>query len=301
MLAVSALAVLIGLAGAASAQQLEPRAYSPSPIDTNFAGVSFLHATGGASVDASLPVQNMHVEVEAVAAYYSRSFDLLGRQASVALALPYVWENARATVQSQARSAQRSGPGDPAFRFATNLIGGPALTRDDFFKQTPTTSLGTSLTVIAPFGQYFDDRLVNIGSNRWAFKPELGLSQPVGPWQFELSGGSWFFTDNDHYFGGRRREQDPIVTTQAHVGYNFRPGFWLAADATYYFGGQSTVNGVRSDDRQESTRIGMTLALPIAKGYSLKLAWSDTVYTRLSGSGFATYIAALQYTWFDDP
>ncbi|HTI85692.1 MAG TPA: transporter [Alphaproteobacteria bacterium] len=294
-----ALVAVMWLRVAAWAQQLEPRAYSPAPIDVNFAGLTFLHASGGAALDASLPVKNTHVEIEALAAYYQRTFDLLGHQASFGMALPYAWVSGKATVQGRATTAQRSGPGDPAFRFATNLIGGPALTSEEFARQTPTTSLGTSLTMVAPFGQYFDNRLLNIGSNRWSFKPELGLSQPVGPWQLELSGGSWFFTDNDHYFRRSHREQDPIVTTQAHVGYTFRPGLWIAADATYYTGGRTTVNGIRNDDRQEATRIGLTLTLPIAEGYSLRLAWSDTVATRINGSEFTTYMATFQYTWFD--
>jgi hypothetical protein len=300
VVAISVLVATVWLSPATRAQQLEPRAYSPSPIDANFGGLSFLHVTGGAAIDPSLPVQDARVEVEALTGYYLRTFDLLGHQASVGLALPYVWQQGSATVQNQGHSAQRSGPGDPAFRFATNLIGGPALSREEFFAHPPdTTALGTSLTVIAPFGQYYDDRLLNIGSNRWSFKPELGLSQPAGPWQFELSGGAWLFTDNEHFFGGRRREQDPIVTTQAHIGYNFRPGFWFAADATYYVGGQSTVGGSRNDDRQEATRVGLTLALPLSEGYSVKFAWSNTVSARLGGSGFETYMVALQYTWFD--
>jgi Putative MetA-pathway of phenol degradation len=152
---------------------------------------------------------------------------------------------------------------------------------------------------VAPFGQYYADRLLNVGSNRWAFKPDLGISQPIGPWSLELSGGAWFFTDNPHSFGGTRLAQDPIGTTQAHVGYTFLPGLWLAADATYYAGGRTTVNGIRNDDRQESTRVGLTLSLPIAKGYALKLAWTDTVTARLSGSGFTTYMVTFQITWFD--
>jgi hypothetical protein len=129
-------------------------------------------------------------------------------------------------------------------------------------------------------------------------KPEIGLSQPLGPWSFEASVGGWFFTANDDFFGGRRREQDPILTVQGHVVYTLAPSLWLSADATYYAGGQTTVAGIRNDDRQEATRIGLSLSLPIADGLSLKLAWSDTVATRLSGSGFTAFLAGLQFTFF---
>ena len=152
--------------------------------------------------------------------------------------------------------------------------------------------------VVAPFGKYDSDRLINLGSNRWAFKPEIGVYQPLGPWSLELYGGAWFYTDNDDFFGGVRREQEPIATLQAHVGYTFRPGLWLAADATYYAGGQSTVNGVRKDDRQENTRFGLTLSLPVAQGHSLKLNWSEGVTERI-GTSFTTFGVTWQYTWFD--
>jgi Putative MetA-pathway of phenol degradation len=298
-IAAPAIAGMIGLPLEAWTQQLEPRAYSPAPVGVNFAGAIYTHVTGGAPLDPSLPLKNTHVEVESPALFYVRTFDFLGRQASAGLLLPYAWESGSAGVLGQDRSARRSGPADPYFRLATNLIGGPALTADEFAARTPSTAVGTSLTVVAPFGQYYANNLLNIGSNRWAFKPDLGISQPIGPWSLELSGGAWLFTDNSHSFGGVRRAQDPIVTTQAHLGYNFLPGLWLAVDGTYYVGGQSTVNGIRNNDRQEATRIGVTLSLPLAKGYSLKLAWSDTIATRLSGSGFTAYMATLQITWFD--
>jgi hypothetical protein len=150
-----------------------------------------------------------------------------------------------------------------------------------------------------PFGQYYDNRLFNIGANRWAFKPELGLSDALGPWSFEVSLGTWLFAENDHFFGRTTRDQDPIVTTQGHVVYNFAPSLWLSADATYYTGGRTTGGGVLNDDRQEATRVGLTMSLPIGDGLSLKLAWAETVATRLAGSGFTTYVAALQFRFFD--
>ena len=286
-------------AGAAFAQDLEPRAYSAAPVGANFLGALYLHQTGGVGLDPDLPVTNPDVTVESPAIFYSRTVDLLGRQASVGFLLPYAWADAKADIADQQRAARRSGPGDPRFRLATNLLGGPALSLDEFRNRTPSTFLGTSLTIVAPFGQYYDRNLVNIGSNRWAFKPELGLSQPLGPWSVEASVGGWFYTANDHFLGDMRREQDPILTTQGHIVYTFAPNLWLSADATYYTGGRTTVAGIRNDDRQEATRIGLSMSLPIGAGFSLKLAWSETVAARLPGSGFTNFIAGLQFTFFD--
>ena len=43
----------------------------------------------------------------------------------------------------------------------------------------PRTIVGVSLLVQAPTGQYDPDRLINIGTNRWTFRPEVGVSVPV--------------------------------------------------------------------------------------------------------------------------
>ena len=140
-------------------------------------------------------------------------------------------------------SRDLSGIADPQVRFAVNLIGGPALRPLEFSRHKPETTLGASLTVSAPFGQYDPSRLINLGTNRWAFKPELGISQPVGDWAFEFYAGVWLFTDNNDFFGGQVKRQDPLASYQVHVVYTVRPRLWAAVDFTYYAGGSTTVNG----------------------------------------------------------
>jgi hypothetical protein len=289
------------IAGASSdvfAQELEPRAYSPSPLGVNFLGLGYLRSAGGVAVDPSLPLDNVDAEVNAASLSYVRTFGLFGRSASIGFVLPYSRADVSGDVFEQQRSVTRTGWADPRLRLAVNLFGGPALDREEFAAREPSTAVGASLMVVAPLGKYDSDRLINLGSNRWAIKPEIGVYQPLGPWSLELYGGVWFYTDNDDFFGGVRREQEPIATLQAHVGYTFRPGLWLAADATYYAGGQSTINGVRKEDRQENTRFGLTLSLPVAQGHSLKLNWSEGVTERI-GTSFTTFGATWQYTWFD--
>jgi len=114
---------------------------------------------------------------------------------------------------------------------------------------------------VAPSGQYHADRLNNIGSNRWAFKPEVVVSWPVGDWFAEASLGAWFFTPNDDVLGSRKRSQRPLAIAQLHSGYQFRPDFWMAGDQGLSSGGTTTVDGVANADRRSSTRYGLTLAL----------------------------------------
>ena len=58
----------------------------------------------------------------------------------------------------------------------------------------------------------------NLGYNRWAFKPEVGLSRTFDRWTLEGYLGAWFFTTNDeHYPGKARKSQDPVLSLQGHV------------------------------------------------------------------------------------
>jgi len=283
--------------GAASAQQLEPRAYVPVPVDVNVAGMPFVYQTGAVVTDPSLPFSNIDAHVETLAAFYDRSFAFFGHSATALVSVPWVWAQVSGEVFEQARRVTRSGLADMSMRFSANILGSPALTPQEFAKTPIKPTLGASLTVTAPTGQYDGTKLINIGTNRWGFKPEVGLSVPTGPWTFEAYAGAWFYTPNDDFFGGRRRTQDPIPEFQGHVGYTFKPGLWLSIDGTWYSGGQTTTAGVLDDDRLKNTRVGATFAVPLGHGNDIKLAGARGATTRF-GQNFTTVGLTFQHHWF---
>ncbi|HEU5134807.1 MAG TPA: transporter [Steroidobacteraceae bacterium] len=280
------------------AQELEPRAYSPSPVGVNFLLVAGARSTGEVLTDPSVPLQDVEAKLNAGITGYGRTFGILGHQASAVIAVPYVWGDVSGRIFETAGSVSRSGVGDTRLRLAVNLIGGEALTPQEFMKRTPRTTLGASLSISAPTGQYDPTKLINIGTNRWAFKPEIGLTIPHGHWMFDVFAGVWLFSANPDFFGRVHREQDPMPTLQGHVSYTFRPRLWLALDSTYYFGGETSLDGVDANDRKENSRVGLTLSLPAGKRQSIKFNWSKGATARL-GSNFTTFGVGWQYTWFD--
>jgi hypothetical protein len=282
------------------AQQLEPRAYSPAPVGVNFFGVSYANSSGDVVFDPSLPFSDVSANVNAVAPFYGRTFGIFGRLASIGAALPYAWGSVQGNVGEEFHRADRSGLADAALRFACNIVGGPALSPPEFAKRKQTTMLGSSLVVVAPIGQYDSSKLINIGTNRWAFKPELGFAQPLGKWWLDLYAGVWFFTTNHDFYGGQTREQDPLAVVQGHVSYTFRPQLWLALDGTWYRGGATTLNGVANADRQENSRVGLTLAVPVSPTHALKFSYARGATTRV-GSKLDTISVAWQFFWFDRP
>jgi hypothetical protein len=289
-------ALLLALAGALSGQELEPRAYAPNPSGATFALLAYGKSTGDVLLDTALPITDVTADLNATSLLLGRTFGLAGRSASFGVGVPYAWGSMEGNVGEEFRRITRSGLGDMRARFAVNLAGGPALEMSEFVKRTPRTTLGASLVTVIPTGQYAPSKLINIGANRWAFKPELGLSHPHGRWFLELYGGVWLFTANDDFFGGQHRKQASIFSFQAHVAYTFKRRLWLSGDATFYTGGQTTVNGARNADRQENSRTGLTLALPIGARHSVKLGWAKGISTRIGGD-FNTFGVAWQTLW----
>lgn len=278
------------------AQQMEPRSYANAPIGLNFAIASYQYSWGGLLFDPSLPIKDADAKVNAVLLGYSRVLDFWGQSGTLALVVPYAWLTANGTVEGQQDSVNRSGFGDLGMRLAVNLYGAPALTLPEFRNYHQDLIVGASLTVTAPTGQYYSSKLINIGTNRWSFKPELGVSKALGRWILEGMASVTFYTDNNEFFGSNERTQDPLYGLQAHVVYNFNPKLWAAVDATYYVGGRTTVNGNLNDDLQQNTRWGLTLAYSLDAHNSLKLYTNSGVYAR-TGTDFTTIGLAWQYRW----
>ena len=291
-----ALALLLLAPALAVAQALEPRAYSNAPVGLNFAIAAYSYSSGGIAFDPSVPLENGEGRVDALALAYVRMLDVLGKAGSVAVVLPVAHFSGTATLNGVDQSRAMTGLGDPALRLAVNFYGAPAMTTAAFASYKQDLIVGTSLTLTAPLGQYDSAHAINLGTNRWSAKPEIGLSQAVGPWTFELNAAGTWFTRNDDYFGGTTREQEPIYSTQLHVTRQLGRGMWGAVSGTWYAGGRTSLDGVARDDKQSGSRFGATFAFPLGGGHSLKLFASTGLYTR-TGQNFDTFGVAWQTAW----
>lgn len=288
---------LLAPAACALGQSIEPRAYSAGPVGVNFAIVGYAYSTGAVGFDATAPLQDGHIRVHSLPLGYVRTLDVLGNSGSIALVLPFASLSGSATLNGSAEVTRDiSGMADPAARLAVNFYGAPAMSAAQFAGYRQDLIVGASLSISAPFGQYDPQRLVNLGTNRWSVKPELGLSQALGAWTVELAAGVTWFSKNDEFFQGNTREQDPIYSAQAHLTRQFGRGMWGAVSTTYYAGGRTTLNGVAQDDRQSGTRVGLTLALPLTRQQSVKLFYQSGLYAR-TGTDFDTFGLAWQYRW----
>jgi len=287
------------LTSRALAQDLDPRAYARVPVDATVLIAGFNYTYGSVVLDPTLPIKDLEAKVSSPILGIARTFSLFGLTSQAYVALPYSWAEASGKVLGEDSSITRSGFGDTRFRVSVLFLGAPAATVEEFAKSSPQTVMGASITVSAPTGQFFSDKIINLGTNRWSFKPEVGLSYFVNKqWLIDLYAGAWFFTDNSSFYPGNSvRSQDPLITFQTHVSYSFNPLMWAAIDLTYYTGGQSSVNDVYQDDRQNNSRIGATFNMPVSRVSSIKLAYSTGAVIRVGGN-FSTISVAFQTAFF---
>lgn len=289
------LPVMVGLS-TACAQDIEPRAYSNAPVGVNFLITGFAYTRGGLSFDHALPVKDPQLETYNAVLAYARVLDLWGKSGKVDAIVPYTWLEGLADLNGQTVEREIDGLADAKFRLSINLYGAPALTLKEFLKYKQDLIIGASLQVSVPLGHYDSNKLVNIGTNRWSFKPEVGVSKTFGPWTLEVAAAATLYTDNKDFFGGNTRSQDPLYSFQGHAIYNFPLGIWASLDATYFTGGRTTLNGERKADLQENWRLGGTLAFPVNAYNSVKFYASSGVSSR-TGNDYDLIGIAWQYRW----
>lgn len=287
---------ILGYIVPAQAQDIEPRAYSNAPIGVNFIVTGYAYTQGALSFDPSLSLTNADLRTHNAVIGYARVLNLGGKSGIFDVIVPYTFLSGTADYEGDPVQREVDGVSNPAFRLSWNFYGAPAMGLKEFSTWQQDLVIGASLRVYAPWSQYDSSRLVNIGTNRWSFKPEIGISRSIGPWTVEGQLAATIFTDNTDFFGGNTREQDPMYSAQAHAIYGFKSGKWVSLDVTWFGGGRSTLNGVEKSDLQQNWRVGATFALPVNRNNSVKLYASSGVSER-TGNSYDLVGIAWQYRW----
>ena len=283
---------------AAAAQELEPGAYWPIPRGLNIVTVVNSINWGDVAFDPAAPIDEASATINTTALAFARAFSLAGRSANASLMVPIVAGHVEGLYLGEFAEVSRFGQGDPRAKFAVNLFGAPSMTAKEFASYRQRGIVGVSLTVAMPLGQYDSAKLINLGTNRWSFKPELGLSRTSGKWVVEVMAGVWLFTDNTGFLGGRTREQEAIVATQFHLTYKFNQSMWLAADANFYRGGRTTIGGNQNLDLQRNSRIGATFSKGLTRRQAIRVSVSDGAFTTI-GAAFFSMAVGYNFAWLN--
>ena len=272
-------------------------------MDTNFAGSAYVYTTGEIAFDPVLLLDEVEMEVHTGIFSYIRTFELLDKSARFDFIQGYQNGHWKGLLNGTPASTSRTGLSDTVLRFSMNLFGGPPLTKKEFAAYQASvadegeTIAGIGLSMQLPTGHYLEDRLLNIGTNRFTFRPQLGVVRSHGPWSVELTGSSWIYTDNDDFFGGNSLEKDPLYALQTHLVYTFRPGLWISTGAAYGIGGQSTINGVSKDDRKGNAAWGASIGYPITPQLGVKFGYIGIRTQEIVGGDTDRFTAGFSVPW----
>ncbi|HSD08383.1 transporter [Flavobacterium sp.] len=291
------IATFFMLCNALSAQDLEPRAYANMPKDGNVIVGSYGFMKGDVVSEPTLPIEDFIISSNNLAVGYMHTFGLADKLARVQVVLPFVIMDGHATVNGDKITGNRTGFGDMRIRFGVNLLGSPALDRKEFSKYQQKTIFGVSLVTSVPTGHYESDKRVNIGTNRWGFKPEVGISKRFEHVYAELYSGVWFYTKNDEFLVNKEMDQNPVFSFQGHVNYYFKNQMWVGINANWFSGGKTIVDDLPAGSIINSCRIGATWSVPLSRSQSVKLQFNTGVFKSL-GLNYDSVMLSYQYIFF---
>lgn len=271
------------------------------PIGINFAAGGYAYTEADISVDPVLRIENVNMAMQTWAVGYIRTFELLKKSARVEV-LQWRQEGRwSGLVDGVPTSVKRQGWADTVARLAVNLVGAPPLEGKEYAayraKTDVETLVGAALSVQLPTGQYKKDKLINLGSNRFTFRPQLGFVHNRGRWSFEATGAAWIYTDNNSFFNGNLLEQNPLYTLQAHLVHTFPTDIWVSASAGYGYGGQSTVNGIEKNNRKENIAWAIDAGYPITRRLNFKATYIGIHRQTNVGADSDTLAIGLSTNW----
>ncbi len=287
--------------GLVLAQDLEPRRWTHLPVGLNVIGVGLGSQSGDILLDPVLLAEDVTFDLYAMGMSYVHSFRLAGKTARIDVVAPYASGRWEGLVDGVYTSVRRRGLADARVRFSVNLYGAPALKGKEYqeyrSRNQSHTTIGTAIAISMPTGDYNNRWLINLGSNRWIFRPQLGVLHQRKSWQFELTGSVLLFGDNNDFWNGTERQQDPLWFLQGHAIYSFKPGLWASLSAGFAHGGRSTISDVPKLDDYRTPYMAVSLGTSVGKKQSLKFSYIRIRTNTSLGTNRDIFALGWSYRW----
>lgn len=289
------------IASRSFALDLDPGRWNHLPVGVNIFGLGYAYTEADISFDPALQLENVELEMDTVVGKYIRTFELLGKSARVSFTQGYQDGKWTGLVDGVPTSVSRSGWADSFLRLAVNLYGAPPLRGKAFAayrsENQVETIVGAGLAVRLPTGDYMEDKLINLGQNWFAFRPQIGVVHYRGKWTAEMSGEVAFYTENDDFFNGNTLEKEPLYIVQSHLKYTFRPGLWVSSGIGYDYGGESSVNGIDKNDRRQDIAWLFSAGYPINRNVGITASYMASRTQESVGYDSDTVMVSLAFSW----
>ena len=281
----------------ACAQFTDAHNYDNTPAGMNQIELSYSYVHANASIDSSLVIEGAKLNLYQGTSSYTRYFGLANHLMWVSAGIPLAGLSGEVTGTSIRNSI--GGTGDSSYQVGALLKGGPALSASQFENYKPTTIVGVSLSMTAPTGLYRSTKILNLGADRWSFKPEIALSHPFGPqqkWQIDAYANAYFFTNNTSYQGREILRQEPLPGFEGHISYALSDRVWVSGDTRYSFRGSTSVNGVDQGNPQRNVVLGSEVNVNINSRNSLLFEFAKAPVHQ-NGPALVGFAVKYDFTW----
>ncbi len=259
------------------AQDIEPRRWTNLPLGTKAAGVGYVYTFGDVLFDPLLEIEDAKVTAHTAIASFVYPFRIGKKFARLDVFIPFSNARWEGLLQGEAVSRNPTGLVDPRVRISYHILGPPALNlkqlREYLTEHPVYTTLGASLAISFPLGQYSEDYLINLGLNQFFFRPQIGVSHNWGLWSVEFDVSAYIYTKNDNFFNDGTKDQKPLIAAQTHLIKRFNSGIWASLSAGYGIGGASRINRLSKDDERSTLLNSASLGFPVGKRQSGKLVY----------------------------
>ncbi len=287
----SALVALFSIHGNALAVDDGARAYWKGRDGTQVVSFQYLNlnmqASGAQQFDpAHYIYPDSDVEANIAIASWARHMTLLNRPSSLAVNIIGGSVGAEIDISAPGGSSSQSasGYGDPSLMLDVNLFGTPPLKSGvDLLNYEPTFTVDAAVMLAIPIGEYDNDKLVNMGLNRWygrvalPLKYHFGVFSPGYMSSLELTPSVWAFAENDD-FVGQTLENDPMWQLEGHLTHDFTAQFFGSLDLLYRGGFQSEIDGVEMGDELNIGDLGFTLNYQLTDNAVIRTGYSSNLF-----------------------
>jgi len=263
---------------------MEPRRWTVMPAGMNVIAAGYGRTNGDLFFDPVLEVKNADISVHTFYTTYVRAFTVANKSVRFDALIPWINIKWDGLLKGKSTIVERSGFADPRFRFSMILLN----TAKNNTSSSSKTVLGTAISLGVPLGNYYDNKLLNIGKNRYTIRPQIGIVHTEGKWSYELTGSIFFFTDNNKFNKGNKREQDPLYAVQSHLVYTLIKGVWTSVGIGYGWGGLSHINGVNKDDKLGNVLSSLSFGFPLTKKQGMKLTYINGRTQKSTGGNLDT-------------
>ncbi|WP_396627034.1 transporter [Luteitalea sp.] len=279
------LALVLLCPAPAAAQGDGPRSQTLLPTGYNFVVPAYLGLDGDYDFTGTILQPNADVKSDIFVVTYTRAFSLGGRYAQIWINPIFGSIDADVRAVNRTVNVNTSGLGDAVASFKVGLVGAPARGIPAFVKEPQTFQVSAFVSTTIPVGSYDRDRLLNLGTNRWAVRVGTPIVMPWGTNTaratfLEVFPSVSFFQDNDEPTGGATlKSQDPLFQLESHLSHNFHPKFWMSGDLRYFGGGETTTDGISDDNHINETGAGVSAGYAIAKFLSVQASYARRLKT----------------------